>query len=1040
MKKIISLILIAILCLSFVSCHLLPGNNGSEEPVGPTLAEAVDFLDGIYKDKNEITRADYDVVAKVIIDGVTFNVTWTSDNASISIRESTKLGFYTVDLPDANEVEFSYTLTATIADAAGNTSSKSYTFKVPVLNNTGITSTPVEGVAYKLFLVQANLGKRYYALSTTQDNANKFINTTEDPKAGAEFYVEVVDGGYKVYTLVNGVKNYIFAKVERTENDDGTVKYSKYIGFSTEDASVLSYNANMGGTWTVSVLDLVWGIGTYNSFSTISISEGTYFTPEKVGSSQFVMQFMNAEYANTLESDKVESSSDAKEILDKLYALADGESATGSFTITGKITALDSYGNPTIVVEGYENQPVYCYRLTDSRFVEGATITVTAAQMKNYGGTYEFMSCTLDNITVPGGNTPSVGDNAVLDLMGNANLVSASGEQNVFAANGITFTNDKASSTSALTVQESYAQRAYANSTIKIEYPGMTKIVITFDDYSPDGTKNYMSGMDGMVVEGATFSRNNDVLTIIFAAPTDVFQSTNLTAQVRIEKIEVYTGDVENGGNEGGENGGNEGGETPAIGVVDAPVAGTAYKFGMIQGNVSSSAVYYLAGGMNGYYFATTTDENAAIDLYLEETTGGYYLYTLNADGSKLYVNMVVTTGSDGKTHVNGAYEATASTIYTYNTESKTIVASIVVDNAEAADYWFGTRNDKTYTTVGPCAVSLAGFYCQFYAASEGGNSGEVTPPAGGDNEGGENGGNTETPDLPAADSTLSIEEALELGGKYASATDYTGKYTTDKYYVTGTIESIANASKGNFYIVDENGNKLYVYGSYSADGSVGYDSLENKPVVGDVVTVYGVIGAYGPTIQLNNGWITAVTAHEHNYADATCTTKKTCTICNGTVGEILGHNAGSDGICTVCGENLNATIVDETFNIAASAGTLASDSLSISWASDHFNFVGKKANSTTAIRTSDSDHFRVYQGSEFSISGKNGEKITKVVITVTASNYASILADSLATNGVTATVDGTVVTLTIDGGSIDAIEFSATAQFRVKSFVISYK
>ena len=300
--------------------------------------------------------------------------------------------------------------------------------------------------------------------------------------------------------------------------------------------------------------------------------------------------------------------------------------------------------------------------------------------------------------------------------MGNANLVSASGEQNVFAANGITFTNDKASSTSALTVQESYAQRAYANSTIKIEYPGMTKIVITFDDYSPDGTKNYMSGMDGMVVEGATFSRNNDVLTITFATPTDVFQSTNLTAQVRIEKIEVYTGDVENGGNEGGDNGGNEGGETPAIGVVDAPVAGTAYKFGMIQGNVSSTAVYYLAGGMNGYYFATTTEANEAIDLYLEETTGGYYLYTLNADGSKLYVNMVVTTGSDGKTHVNGAYEATASTIYTYNTESKTIVASIVVDNAEAADYWFGTRNDKTYTTVGPCAVSLAGFYCQFYA------------------------------------------------------------------------------------------------------------------------------------------------------------------------------------------------------------------------------------------------------------------------------------------------------------------------------------
>ena len=144
----------------------------------------------------------------------------------------------------------------------------------------------------------------------------------------------------------------------------------------------------------------------------------------------------------------------------------------------------------------------------------------------------------------------------------------------------------------------------------------------------------------------------------------------------------------------------------PATGltVIDKPVVGTAYKFGMIQQNKSATDVYYLNGAMNGYYMDTTLDASAAIDAYLEATEGGYYLYaTIN--GAKTYINMVVSG-----THVNGAYEATASTVYRYDETAKTLIA--VVNDT---DYWFGTRNDKSYTTVGPCATSYNGFYCQFY-------------------------------------------------------------------------------------------------------------------------------------------------------------------------------------------------------------------------------------------------------------------------------------------------------------------------------------
>ena len=56
--------------------------------------------------------------------------------------------------------------------------------------------------------------------------------------------------------------------------------------------------------------------------------------------------------------------------------------------------------------------------------------------------------------------------------------------------------------------------------------------------------------------------------------------------------------------------------------------------------------------------------------------------------------------------------------------------------------------------------------------------------------------------------------------------------------------------------ITDENGNILTIYGTYGADGELRYDALEVKPVVGDTVTIYGIIGQYNGVAQVKNGWI----------------------------------------------------------------------------------------------------------------------------------------------------------------------------------------
>ena len=110
-------------------------------------------------------------------------------------------------------------------------------------------------------------------------------------------------------------------------------------------------------------------------------------------------------------------------------------------------------------------------------------------------------------------------------------------------------------------------------------------------------------------------------------------------------------------------------------------------------------------------------------------------------------------------------------------------------------------------------------------------------------------------PSDPAADSVLTIPQANELGLSKEKNT-----YTEDKYYVTGKIVAISNATYGNMYIVDDDNNQFMVYGAYSADGEILYDAMENKPVVGDTITVYGIIGTYnGTEAQMKNGWITEI-------------------------------------------------------------------------------------------------------------------------------------------------------------------------------------
>lgn len=103
-----------------------------------------------------------------------------------------------------------------------------------------------------------------------------------------------------------------------------------------------------------------------------------------------------------------------EEILNAAYALDQGAALPGTYTLTGKITAVNTvyserYGNVTVTmaVEGFEDKPVQCFRMINKEGVDGVdkiasgdTITVTGI-LKNYNGTVEFdANCTLDAYTI----------------------------------------------------------------------------------------------------------------------------------------------------------------------------------------------------------------------------------------------------------------------------------------------------------------------------------------------------------------------------------------------------------------------------------------------------------------------------------------------------------------------------------------------------------------------------------------------------------------------------------------------------------------
>ena len=92
---------------------------------------------------------------------------------------------------------------------------------------------------------------------------------------------------------------------------------------------------------------------------------------------------------------------------------------------------------------------------------------------------------------------------------------------------------------------------------------------------------------------------------------------------------------------------------------------------------------------------------------------------------------------------------------------------------------------------------------------------------------------------------TITIAQALELCGEE-------GNITEERYYIRATVESITNPTYGTMVITDETGS-IPVYGTYSADGSVPYGEMTEKPYKGDEVVLHCILQNYNGTKEVKN-------------------------------------------------------------------------------------------------------------------------------------------------------------------------------------------
>ncbi len=488
-------------------------------------------------------------------------ITWTSDNACAVVAN----GKLTVTLQkDAQTVKLTATLTC--GDA---TDTAEFTIAVSAKPTTAPVAidTPAAGTAYKIYMVHPNANKNGLAcyLTGKADSKEYYLATTDDPAAAADIFAEAVEGGFQLYVMDGTNKVYINIRSN-----------GNYVNNLYEATAQCVY------TWDATLKTFVTKVGddTY-TFGMKKTSNYTTIEAKKVTDADcaFAQVVAMVEAGPSVPSNltagtpyyiyMVHPNADKNDLIcfltgkadSKEYYLATTDSVVNAaafkleaveggfhvYTMNGdKKVYLNIRANGNYVNNLYEDtaQCVYTYDATLKTLVTKVGEDTYTFGMKKTS-TYTTIEakkvtdadCAFANFVIWVGELPKVeagpAADATISFADKATRTEYSASAQKWVANGITFTNEKAASTTDV---GDYANpvRCYKSSSIKVEYTGMKKVVfVCTTDKGTDGLKD-------VTIDGATVEISGNNVTVTFANAVNSFTVAELKAQIRFSSIEIY--------------------------------------------------------------------------------------------------------------------------------------------------------------------------------------------------------------------------------------------------------------------------------------------------------------------------------------------------------------------------------------------------------------------------------------------------------------------------------------------------------------------
>ena len=272
MKKLLAFLLVALLCIGmFTAC-------GGDDEVEYDVESAVGLLKGMYEDyirETELTE-NLELVSNVMILDVSYDVVWTTDNAKITIVKDEASG-KTIVKPCEKEAEkISFKVIGTITNPNDETDTGSVTlrFYISEISTTVLSDVSVSALQantpYKFYLTAAD-GKNYYLKGGIANDY--YMATTTKVEEAVDVYVEIVEGGYKIYYLdpnAGNAKTYLSMEKVVSPKDGSTHNNAVFKSSATD---ALTFKADTTNNTVLGTLsDGDYFFGTYKNHNTIGAS------------------------------------------------------------------------------------------------------------------------------------------------------------------------------------------------------------------------------------------------------------------------------------------------------------------------------------------------------------------------------------------------------------------------------------------------------------------------------------------------------------------------------------------------------------------------------------------------------------------------------------------------------------------------------------------------------------------------------------------------------------------------------------------------